>query len=723
MKKFFTLNLFFLLLIIFGCKEEYSYQYNARYNYSGPPPDNKIYFMEIADSEITTNFIIHYTVSNINNNQNIYENNTYLFFGTKKGTFYNFDYRKGQFKWIRNFKYPIETTPSVYKDIVFFSTKNGNIYALDINTGNTKWEYKVNSETLNDSLITEKSIYFSFKNNKIYSFNFGNGSINWIYTSNLPIETNILSYNKRLYFGVSNSIYCIDENNGKTIWKFNSNGKILSMPVATNKKIFFVSSDNNLYCVNSEDSTFIWSVEIEKLSKSTPSINTNRNRIYVYSNKKILYIDTKSGIIVRETKIDSEIDNPIINLNGYIFVTDKNGRLYYIDETNQEIKWYFDGFGKNTTAPLIYNGIVHFGTDEGIIYAIGRNEDYHIYNPLIKKVNDIIKNRKGINQHRAFYNYSFGKIPQGYLKYKIDLNEEITNSISLENDDLYISSGNKLYTIKEDSDFIKWNYEASSKITSSVFVSNRIILFADKEGYVYSMHADYKQVNWRYNSNSSINSSPFSSQDKIFIGNNNGELIAIDNLGNLIWKYKTNGQINFDPIVYKDYVYFGSNDSYLYCLNVNTGKLAWKYNIKTTSKSCVIADNKVYISSEKDLLSLDYLSGKIIWKYETKAIINSIPAVYKNNVYFANQDGILFALNNKGQKLWDYKIKSDVKGGISIVDDYIYFGDVKGTVYSINYKDGKKNWEFDTKNKIITTPIIVKGLVYICSGKYLYVIS
>jgi len=61
---------------------------------------------------------------------------------------------------------------------------------------------------------------------------------------------------------------------------------------------------------------------------------------------------------------------------------------------------------------------------------------------------------------------------------------------------------------------------------------------------------------------------PFNDRDKV---------IAVDiKTGKTKWTYFTNGPVRFAPVASEGKVYFVSDDGYLYCVNAETGKLAWK---------------------------------------------------------------------------------------------------------------------------------------------------
>jgi outer membrane protein assembly factor BamB len=47
--------------------------------------------------------------------------------------------------------------------------------------------------------------------------------------------------------------------------------------------------------------------------------------------------------------------------------------------------------------------------------------------------------------------------------------------------------------------------------------------------------------------------------------------------GEQVWQYIPGGRIDSSPAIYKGLVYFGASDGFIYCLDLSSGELVWKY--------------------------------------------------------------------------------------------------------------------------------------------------
>ena len=118
-----------LCLFLLSCKPETSTHYRGSEQFAGPPPDNKLLWSKIVDGKVTTVPIM-------------WKKDLFMLFGTSAGTLYNFDYRKGNFKWQNKYSAPVSSSPSLYDEKAFFGLENGNFFGVELETGKQLWKFE-----------------------------------------------------------------------------------------------------------------------------------------------------------------------------------------------------------------------------------------------------------------------------------------------------------------------------------------------------------------------------------------------------------------------------------------------------------------------------------------------------------------------------------------------------------------------------------------------------
>jgi outer membrane protein assembly factor BamB len=116
----------------------------------------------------------------------------------------------------------------------------------------------------------------------------------------------------------------------------------------------------------------------------------------------------------------------------------------------------------------------------------------------------------------------------------------------------------------------------------------------------------------------------------------------------------------------------------------------WTYDAgESVESSAAIADGAVYVGSTKgELLALDLETGKLRWKYATGPngfIGESSPAVHDGAVFVGDLAGTVHAVSTTdGKKLWTFATDGEVKASPAIVDDLVLIGSYDTHLYALD---------------------------------------
>src|SRR5689334_18849187 len=121
-------------------------------------------------------------------------------------------------------------------------------------------------------------------------------------------------------------------------------------------------------------------------------------------------------------------------------------------------------------------------------------------------------------------------------------------------------------------------------------------------------------------------------------------------------------------------------------------KLLWTYEAgDSIESSAAIAGGAVYVGSQTaDLIALDLETGKLRWKYHVQeGIEESSPAVRDGVVCVGDLGGTLHAVNAAdGKGLWKLKTGAEVKSSPVIMDDRLLVGSYDGNLYCVAARTG-----------------------------------
>lgn len=308
-------------------------------------------------------------------------------------------------------------------------------------------------------------------------------------------------------------------------------------------------------------------------------------------------------------------------------------------------------------------------------------------------------------------------------------------------DTIYISTiTGRIFALNIIEKQIKWHLNIGSPIVSSPMLCDRILVAATYDSWIKGTSftgknlllgidtVTGKQI-WAYEIAGDIFSSPCNVDDDmmIFVGSINNTIYALDECsGNIRWKFETGGEVWSSPSYNGSEIFIGSDDGFIYCLNLD-GKLLWKTKLNgriRSSSPCLSSvdehqNSSVFIGTYNGgMFCLNQSNGIIRWsKHITKPVMAS-PATINDKVFFAASDQKIYCLQKKdGSSIWDFETGDKLwsSPSISEYDDVMFIGSLDSHIYGIDINTGRQTWKFPTMNMIDSSPAIANSMMFLGS--------
>ncbi|MEW6210866.1 MAG: PQQ-binding-like beta-propeller repeat protein [Acidobacteriota bacterium] len=335
-----------------------------------------------------------------------------------------------------------------------------------------------------------------------------------------------------------------------------------------------------------------------------------------------------------------------------------------------EVKWKFETRGPIRSSPVIYDGLIFFGSSDGNLYAIAAET--------------------------------------GQLKWRFDAARGIQSTPAVSDNLVYFSSGDGIFraldarTGREVWRHVSTNshYEGGwDYYASSAAVASGAVYFGSGDTHIYALDARTGKEKWKFKTEGMVRSSPAIVDGTLYCGSNDGNLYAIDQqTGQLRWKFKTQGnsffpkgEVQSSPAISEGVIAFGSRDYRLYTLDIQTGKERWNFEHANSwvVTSPVIHNGAVYAGSSDGRFfhAVDLKTGRERWRFKTESNVLGSPAYVDGLIYFGCFDSHLFALDAEtGTEKWKFKTGDSVMSSPLINDGVIYFGSDDGSLYALRSK-------------------------------------
>lgn len=324
---------------------------------------------------------------------------------------------------------------------------------------------------------------------------------------------------------------------------------------------------------------------------------------------------------------------------------------FHADAPGLDWKFYF---GKNylLVPPVLNNGIVYVGGEEGIMYALDS------------------KRGKVIWEFKAE-----GAIAQPPI---------------IENDFLYYcTKAGKVYCQNAENGKLIWTVHINSKLVCTPQIAqNMLCIYSRNE--IMGLDKVNGLDMWKTSMKISDNPKMATDETNIFLADDM-KVYSLNSLnGNLNWEYDLSIYGVSDVLFADDKVLF-VNNSKVFALDKDSGKKKWIYELESRDKvgyqnKAAFLDGKVIVSFASELLALDSDTAEEIWTYKTKTEEELYePIIYNNSIWISSRGNRIFNISpEKGKKIESYEIELKQESPVRYENNMLFFTRADG--HAIGYR-------------------------------------
>ena len=235
---------------------------------------------------------------------------------------------------------------------------------------------------------------------------------------------------------------------------------------------------------------------------------------------------------------DAIKSSPVI-VNGTIYIGSNDGFLYAISSTGK-LKWKFNAKTSLEAAPLFLDNTIIIGSLEGVIFAVDAEK--------------------------------------GTLKWSYKTEGQISGSsnwtYSQDRRQKRILTGSYdyfLHCVDAPTGKPIWKFETTNFINGTPAITGNMSVFGGCDGVLHLVNTENGKESGTVEIGDYIPASAAISNDKAYFGNYEGDFYCADlKLKKILWKTGGGGPFLSSPAVFGEKVISGSQNNYLYCFNTRT---------------------------------------------------------------------------------------------------------------------------------------------------------
>ena len=207
-----------------------------------------------------------------------------------------------------------------------------------------------------------------------------------------------------------------------------------------------------------------------------------------------------------------------------------------------------------------------------------------------------------------------------------------------------------------------------------------------------------------------------STNDGYAAATEDGQILKYNSYGLPGWKIKIDSHIHVSPAFENGMIILGDDDGEIICVDNKEGKIIYKNKIGGHFLGGVsIKNGTAFLGNDNGTIyAVELKTGKISWQFNTGARVAMTPAFDDENVYAGNLNGDFFALGLKSGKVkWKFHSEGLFNVTPLITNNFLFIPDLNGELHIISKVDGKteKTLQLDGRAKL--TPVLYKNILFI----------
>ena len=177
--------------------------------------------------------------------------------------------------------------------------------------------------------------------------------------------------------------------------------------------------------------------------------------------------------------------------------------------------------------------------------------------------------------------------------------------------------------------------------------------------------------------------------DRVYFGGLDGFIYAVEaNSGKLAWKSNLGARISTSIAAQEHDIYLGTADRHLYRLDADSGRVLGELSVESEPRWRIVSggDSLLVFLGPQILASVDLSLKQVRWLAKaSQEWMSARPYLWRDLVLAGGRDELVAFRASDGARVWSRQISGTVRG-IGVTDAVLYVGTLKGRVFALAYR-------------------------------------
>jgi outer membrane protein assembly factor BamB len=285
----------------------------------------------------------------------------------------------------------------------------------------------------------------------------------------------------------------------KQLWQHDSGTLLEFPPVIYGERIFQLGDDAVLSAIDKRNGHVLWSQHLGQLSASSPAVTANTVYVTIlysghpHSPGRVIALDSASGAIRWWRALPSGSESSPLIHDGRVYFGSQNGTVFALDDSDGAVVWTYHAASAVKASPTLADGVLYFGDYSGRLQAISEQSGRRLW---VRKSEGALLgsgnfySTAAVVYGRVFLGNTDGHVyaydaATGKLDWAVQTGAYVYASPAVTNTPglgptVYVGSYNgSFYAFNARSGHVRWRFNAHGRISGSATIIGSVVYFAD----------------------------------------------------------------------------------------------------------------------------------------------------------------------------------------------------------------------------------------------------
>ncbi len=277
-------------------------------------------------------------------------------------------------------------------------------------------------------------------------------------------------------------------------------------------------------------------------------------------------------------------------------------------------------------------------------------------------------------------------------------------------------------------------FQSHDELTAPATFDGENLIFSGWDGVTKAVHWRTQKNLWEFRGQSEITAAPTPYNGAWLVCARDGSCSSL-RAGKAEWVYQSAGGLTATPVIWAGSAILADENGNIAGINLQNGKLIWQLQLEGVQATpAMVRDPKnpdaallITPSWQGDIAALEFRRSErgwlpqpeARWEYDLEGEVWAAPAVSGSTVILSNwqaEAGVVRAVDlSTGDDLWSCATKGRITASPIISRGIVYICTEAGEILALRLEDGKIRWSDQIGSGIQATPLVMNGALFVAT--------